>query len=114
MKFVVFKPRFIPGQFKKLMLAQFAPYEALLDKIFFGLADEMQNHPLNPDLSGVKVPTLIVWGRHDHLIHHTCATVQHQAIAGSELTIFEQVGHVPMIEQPAKTAAVHLPFLAKH
>ena len=114
MKFVVFKPRFIPGQFKQLMLAQFAPHEALLDKIFFGLADEMQNHPLNPDLPRVAVPTLIVWGRHDHLIHHSCAAVQHAAIAGSEVTIFEDVGHVPMVEQPARTAAVHLPFLAKH
>ena len=114
MKFVVFKPRFIPGQFKKLLLAEITPHRALLDKIFFGLVDEMQNHPLNGELGKVAAPTLIIWGRRDQLINYTCATVQHEGIAGSEVTIFEDVGHVPMIEQPERTAQVQLAFLAKH
>lgn len=114
MRFVVYKPRFIPGQFKKLMLADITPHQALLDKIFFGLLEEMQSNPLNGELGKVSAPTQIIWGRHDQLIHHSCATVQHAGIAGSELVIFEDVGHVPMIEQPAETARHHLAFLAKH
>jgi abhydrolase domain-containing protein 6 len=40
--------------------------------------------------------------------------VQHTGIAGSELVIFEDIGHVPMIEKPAEVAGRHLAFLAKH
>jgi pimeloyl-ACP methyl ester carboxylesterase len=112
--FVVFRPRPIPGRFLAVLYNDFAAHRLLLDRIFAQLADDMLNHPLNDRLGEVAVPTLIVWGRHDRLIDVTSAEVQHQGIAGSELVVFEDVGHVPMMEQPARTAQHHLPFLAKH
>ena len=112
--FVAFKPRWIPAQFKRLMLADIAPHQALLDKIFNQILEEALNQPFNDRLGEIKVPTQIIWGRHDQLIHVSCATVQHAGIAGSELVIFEDIGHVPMIEKPAEVAQRHLAFLAKH
>jgi len=112
--FVAFKPRWIPAQFKRLMLADIAPHQALLDKIFNQILEEALNQPFNDRLGEITVPTQIIWGRHDQLIHVSCATVQHAGIAGSELVIFEDIGHVPMIEKPAEVAQRHLAFLAKH
>jgi pimeloyl-ACP methyl ester carboxylesterase len=112
--FIVHKPRFIPRRFLELLHGDLKPHLPLLDRIFAQLLAEMLERPLNDELHRLKVPTLIIWGRHDRLIHHTSATVQHGAIAGSELVIFEDVGHVPMIEKPAQTARHHLAFLAKH
>lgn len=114
MAFVAHKPRWIPAQFKRVMLDEIRPHQALLDKIFAQIVEEMLNQPLNDRLAEIKLPTQIIWGRHDRLIDVTCAMVQHQGIPHSEMVIFEDVGHVPMIEKPAKTAQHHLAFLAKH
>lgn len=112
--FVVHKPRFIPRRFLALVHGDLEPHLPLMDRIFEQLLTDMLEKPLNDDLHKITVPTQIIWGRHDRLIHHTSATVQHGAIAGSELVVFDDIGHVPMIENPAATARHHLPFLAKH
>jgi abhydrolase domain-containing protein 6 len=112
--FVVHKPRWVPQQFKRVMFGEMKRHEALLDKIFSQIAHDALNGPLNGRLGEIKLPTQIIWGRHDRLLDVTCAVVQHEGIPHSELVIFEDVGHVPMIEKPAETARHHLAFLAKH
>jgi abhydrolase domain-containing protein 6 len=112
--FVVHKPRWVPQQFKRVMFGEMKRHEALLDKIFNQIAHDALNGPLNGRLGEIKLPTQIIWGRHDRLLDVTCAVVQHEGIPHSELVIFEDVGHVPMIEKPAETARHHLAFLAKH
>lgn len=114
MAFVVHKPRFIPGAFKQVMFEDMNANEALLDQIFAEIAAEALEAPLNARLGEVKVPTQIIWGRHDRLLDVSCAEVQHEGIKDSELVVFEDVGHVPMIEKPAETARHHLAFLARH
>jgi abhydrolase domain-containing protein 6 len=114
MAFVVHKPRWVPQQFKRVMFDESKRHEALLDKIFNQIAEDALHGPLNSRLGEIKLPTQIIWGRHDRLLDVTCAVVQHQGIPHSELVIFEDVGHVPMIEKPAETARHHLAFLAKH
>ncbi len=112
--FIVHKPRWVPHQFKRVMFGEMKRHEALLDKIFDQIAEDALHGPLNDRLAEIKLPTQIIWGRHDRLLDVTCAVVQHQGIPHSELVIFEDVGHVPMIEKPAATARHHLAFLAKH
>lgn len=73
----------------------------------------MRDHPLNDRLGEVKVPTLIIWGRHDRLIDVSCVAELERGIAGSRSHVFEHVGHVPMVEDPKATAAVMREFLAK-
>lgn len=114
MGFIAHKPRFIPRQFKKVALQQTKPHEALLDKIFWQIVGDAQERALNGELDKVMTPTQIIWGRHDRLIDVSCATVQHNGIKDSELVIFEDAGHVPMIEKPAEAARQNLAFLAKH
>lgn len=112
--YVVYKPRPIPRRFLNVVFEVVRPNIALLDAIFHNLASDMLERPLNDRLGEVRVPTQIIWGKHDRLIHYTSGEVQHAGIAGSELVIFDDVGHVPMIEDPAATARAHRAFLAKH
>ena len=114
MAFVAHKPRWVPQQFKRVMFGEMKRHEALLDKIFNQIVEDALNGPLNDRLGEIKLPTQIIWGRHDRLLDVTCAVVQHEGIPQSELVIFEDVGHIPMIEKPAETARHHLAFLAKH
>ena len=42
------------------------------------------------------------------------ASVFHEKIKGSQLKILKNIGHIPMLEDPKKTAAVYGAFLAGH
>jgi pimeloyl-ACP methyl ester carboxylesterase len=65
------------------------------------MRDGMSNN-LGPRLKELKVPTLIVWGEHDTWISPTNAPKLNQDIAGSELAIIKNAGHVPHEEKPAE------------
>lgn len=112
--FVVRKPTYVPARLKPVIYADALRHRDLLDKIFWVIADEMEEKPLNDELGKVRVPTLIIWGRHDKLIDVSCVAVLEAGIAGSRSHIFEHVAHVPMIEDPKATAEVQREFLAKH
>lgn len=112
--FVVRKPTHVPARLKPVIYADALKHRDLLDKIFWVIADEMEEKPLNDELGKVKVPTLIIWGRHDKLIDVSCVAVLEQGIAGSTSHIFDHVAHVPMMEDPKATAEVQRAFLAKH
>ena len=47
-----------------------------------------------------QVPTLILWGRRDHIIPVEHAVAAHEALANSQLVIFERAGHFPYSEEP--------------
>jgi 2-hydroxy-6-oxonona-2,4-dienedioate hydrolase len=70
---------------------------------------------LRPEhLAAVTVPTLIVWGRNNPFGAVPEAADMHQAIAGSELVLFDDCGHWPQHEHPERYNALSLEFLAKH
>jgi pimeloyl-ACP methyl ester carboxylesterase len=56
-------------------------------------------------------PTLIVWGALDTVIPVAHAYSAHEAIAGSQLQIFEQSRHFPHQDEPVRFANVLLDFL---
>ena len=61
-----------------------------------------QNQPAL--IKQIKCPTLIMWGELDQLIPVEHAELFHQDIKGSQVIIYQGVGHVPMEEIPAQTA----------
>ena len=114
MGFIAHKPRAVPGRFMDVVFAERSQHSALLEQIFWTIVADGDERPLNDRLGEVRVPTLVIWGRHDQLIHVSCVAELEKGIPGSEAVIFEDVGHVPMIEKPGATAAVLRRFLAKH
>jgi pimeloyl-ACP methyl ester carboxylesterase len=61
---------------------------------------------------GVTAPTLILWGGQDRLIPLVNGQRLAADIAGSRLAVFDDLGHVPHEEDPARTVAVVKDFLA--
>lgn len=59
------------------------------------------------------LPVLIVWGRNDSLIPVAHGEAAHEAIPGSRLEIFEDVGHLPQLQAPARFVATLQRFLAE-
>ena len=60
----------------------------------------------------VRVPTLIIWGGRDGLIPVEYGGLFNRDIAGSQLVVFDDLGHVPQEEDPARTVAAVRSFLA--
>lgn len=59
----------------------------------------------------LKLPTLIIWGGRDRLLPPDDAERFHRDIAGSTLVIFDDLGHAPEEEDPARTVAAVKKFL---
>ena len=62
----------------------------------------------------LKVPTLILWGGRDRLIPLEYAGLFNRDIAGSELVVFDDLGHVPQEEDATRTVGAAKAFLARH
>lgn len=72
-----------------------------------------QAHPgeLANRIPELKLPTLILWGGRDGLIPTEAAARFHRDISGSKLVMFDDLGHVPHEEDPARTVAAMKEFL---
>lgn len=64
-------------------------------------------------IAQVRVPTLILWGGRDGLIPPEHAERFQRDIPGSRLVLFDDLGHVPQEEDPARTVAVVLAFISE-
>jgi pimeloyl-ACP methyl ester carboxylesterase len=57
------------------------------------------------------LPTLIVWGARDSLIPMTHGIAAHEAIPGSRLAVFDDAGHFPHCEAPARFVETLVQFI---
>ncbi len=61
-------------------------------------------HSELPGVSAVTVPTLILWGDKDQVLHHTCVETFKQLIPHARVHKLAGVGHLPMVDVPGVTA----------
>jgi len=59
----------------------------------------------------LTLPTLVMWGGRDRLIPPDDAERFHRDIAGSQLVVFDDLGHAPEEEDPARTVKAVQQFL---
>jgi abhydrolase domain-containing protein 6 len=57
-----------------------------------------------PGVSAVTVPTLILWGEEDQVLHHSCVESFKQLIPQAQVRKLKGVGHLPMVDVPGVTA----------
>jgi pimeloyl-ACP methyl ester carboxylesterase len=69
-------------------------------------------HNVAARLPGIRVPTLLVWGREDRVTPPEVAERFHALIPGSDLVLLPRCGHAPMLERPERFAAVVGDWLA--
>ena len=77
--------------------------------------DELQmNDPaLAQRLPEIAVPTLIIWGDQDRVLHVSSADLFRQGIRNSELMVIRGSGHMPLVENARQCAAAWLAFAEK-
>lgn len=62
-------------------------------------------------LASIRVPTMIIQGRHDRARTPEHGVEMRDRIAGSVLAVIEDAGHTPQLEQPERFHELALPFL---
>ena len=102
---LTYKPMRLPRFVRDFLLEGYRANQDLLDRIFWQLVEAHDTEGLEPALARVRAPTLIVWGKEDQVLDASCAAAYARAIPNAEVVMLEQVGHVPMYEAPAVTAA---------
>ena len=60
----------------------------------------LRNYDLRPELRNIRVPTLILAGRHDWICAPEFSEEIHRLIPGSELRIFEHSSHSIRVDEP--------------
>lgn len=63
------------------------------------------------NMAKIAIPTLILWGDKDTLIPPDSGEAARDAIKGSQLVIYKDIGHIPMEETPDASAADVKAFL---
>ena len=64
-------------------------------------------------LRTLALPTLVMWGDHDHVLPFPHLDAAIAALPGAESHVFTRTGHMPQIEQPEEFAAVVEEFLSR-
>jgi 4,5:9,10-diseco-3-hydroxy-5,9,17-trioxoandrosta-1(10),2-diene-4-oate hydrolase len=67
--------------------------------------------PVVERLSGIQVPTLVIWGRQDRIIPVEHSKVAERGIPQVSVRVLDPCGHVPQVERADEFVAVVLDFL---
>ncbi|MEZ4380027.1 MAG: alpha/beta hydrolase [Nannocystaceae bacterium] len=97
----VAKPPYVPRPLLKWQARHFMANQAVYDQVFAALVDAAA---LQQEIAGMAIPTLIVWGQEDALLHPGGAPLLHALLPNSRLVMMPGIGHVPHIEAPLRVA----------
>ncbi len=78
------------------------------------MAKSALRNNLRPEVAGMKLPVLLIWGRDDRITPPFVAEEYHKLLPDSELNIIEHCGHAAMMERPEEFNGILERFLAKH
>lgn len=105
---VMSRPPPIPDVIFDVLAATAIRNHDLRDRQFHQLVDAPQ--ALEPLIEGLPVPTHILWGEQDRLLHVGTVEVMRRLLPQSSSTVLPGIGHVPMIEAPTESAQDYLAF----
>ncbi|MDI2595094.1 alpha/beta fold hydrolase [Pseudomonas sp. N3-W] len=88
-------------------------YEQRRDELAEIFTDFHASAPMEPKLPDIQCPALLLWGRLDRLIDVSSVPAWSKGIANLRVEIWDGIGHMPMVEQPARTAQLYREFLGK-
>lgn len=75
------------------------------------LEQQAQRDPLGPALETLQPPLLALWGGADRVFDASGAAVLQSRLPRAQVQVLPGIGHLPMMEAPAATAAAYEAFL---
>jgi 4,5:9,10-diseco-3-hydroxy-5,9,17-trioxoandrosta-1(10),2-diene-4-oate hydrolase len=80
---------------------------------FVDALDALSAYPIRDRLGEIACPTLVVWGRRDHLVPVRDADVFERLIPDARKVVWDDTGHVAMLERPLAFNRLLDAFLAE-
>jgi len=80
---------------------------------FLDALNALLDYDFRDRLGDIRAPTFIVWGQDDMLVPVEDASEFERLIPNSRKVIFEDTGHVPMLERPETFNSLLMEFLAE-
>ncbi|MFC5283070.1 alpha/beta fold hydrolase [Pedobacter alpinus] len=77
------------------------------------MAKSAIRHNMGKDLSKIKVPVALIWGKNDKITPPEVAVEFNQLLPDSELSWIDECGHAPMMEHPEQFNEILEKFLLK-
>ncbi len=108
MQFTMNKPPFLPYSVKHQLGQRAASDHALHTRIFETLNRDAQS--VNALIEGSTIPALVVWGERDRALHYSGASILKDLMPNAKIIVRPDIGHLPMIEEPARAASDWLSF----
>ena len=104
--FVMTDPPFMPRPMLNVMAHERMRNIDLETRIF----KQVRSDSIETRIAGLNTRTLIVWGEKDRAINVATADILHKLLPNSQVITLPGIGHLPMLEQPRKSAGDYLAF----
>lgn len=112
-EFVTEQKPFMPPAAKRMFAERALANRDFNERIMGQLVTDVSS-ALEKRLPQITMPTLVMWGKHDRAIDVSTAAVFHAKLPNSELEIYDDVGHLPMVEVPERSALRYKAFIDKY
>ncbi len=109
--FIFVKKPFIPRPLLNQLAKDAIRNRSINQIIFKQINVASRKIGLESTLKGSVVPTLILWGDNDRVLHVSGANILASVMPKSQVAIMKGVGHLPMIEKPKESAEIYMSFL---
>jgi pimeloyl-ACP methyl ester carboxylesterase len=76
------------------------------------IAGQLAADSVETRIRGLAVPTLVVWGQEDRVLHPGTAGILQMLLVRSQAVLMGNIGHLPMVEAPEACALDYLRFRA--
>lgn len=108
MDYCFVRPPWIPAPLVRQQTNRAAAHAQRAQAIFDAM--RFQSKPLEKLAGGLDVPALIVWGQADQVLHPDGLRLLAERMPQAQALLLPNIGHLPMIEQPGKTAEAWISF----
>lgn len=108
MQFTMSKPPFLPYSVKHQLGLRAAADHDLHKRIFETLNRDAQS--VNALIKDSPIPALVVWGDQDRALHYSGADILKSLMPNAKIMVRPGIGHLPMIEEPQRSAQDWLSF----
>ncbi len=104
------KKPFFPGVIKRKLAQVAIAQQPRNERIWKELNRNWEAQPLEQSLYGLTIPSLIVWGADDKVLHVSGAKILAGVMANAHIAIMDGIGHLPMIENAKGFSEIYMNF----